>query len=529
VSLYFLIVRFFVYKECIDLNKMSLLTSRLKDNQDFFIKTILYPMVRRKFDTIHHGAKRRYQKAEKSGEKTNKLKELQKLLATAKDWRETEFVDDDCITFQDKTRKRFGDEYNPNHIRDLVCDIYLRAASTLWDNIQLYTDKCSSAKKELNDKSIKKILFDSIKSGLKHFKPVEEPDTISDNDNQSLFDYHGQNDFMFGGHENNDQEPEQDFNPEPEQVEEPDSQELVQDFNTEPEQVEEPDSQEPEQELVQDFNPEPEQVEEPNDNPEPEHVEEPEDPEPDVIIKPADEDSDSDTMSDSDSDDLSETDSDYSSFSEEEEEDNDVIEVDMNNNTRSDEDSPKLKKRGGSRSSSVSSRESRESTESRDTVLKDSPSMIVRKSDLIETEFKNKEKAIALLSEAEKTVVQEGSGYTKEQVMEFLKFKKFVELSQGAKVDNFDEILKSALENSGLKKPEPVQEPEPVPEQVQEPPTKPTKRKYTRKTTKTETEKPTTSETEDTFSMFDKPITNITTVPPTKKKGGRVRRSRATV
>ena len=80
-------------------------------------------------------------------------------------------------------------------------------------------------------------------------------------------------------------------------------------------------------------------------------------------------------------------------------------------------------------------------------------------------------------------------------------------MSRGAKVENFDELLKKALENSGLK----IQaggsvEPKPAP-----------KRKPRKPAAKKEPE-------DNTFSMFDKPITQETTVPKAKKT--RVRRSR---
>ena len=56
-------------------------------------------MTKRKFDTLNQGAKKRAEEANEADNntKTNKLKEIQKLLATAPNWGETEFIDIDVL------------------------------------------------------------------------------------------------------------------------------------------------------------------------------------------------------------------------------------------------------------------------------------------------------------------------------------------------------------------------------------------------------------------------------------------------
>lgn len=424
---------------------MSALVKRLNEHEDFFTKQLLYPMVKRKFDTIHYGAKRRFETAQKNNEKTNKLQELQKLLATAKDWRETDFVDTDCTTFQDKTRKRFGDEYNPDHVRDLICDIYIKVASSLWDNIYLYTDKCSDPKKEENQKRIKKILLDCIKGGVRDFTPQNEHDT------QPL-----------------EQSEEATTN-----VEEGQLTNITEDVEV--------DEQNAETEPVTDFlgpldlglndEPEPEHQEN-NDNGKEEEPEEiPFLPESAELLKVDDIKQESDPGSDTTSTSSSSTTSEYTSTttasSTNSETEDDIIEIDMNGGDESNvNEEPKRRK---SKHKSKATRTS-------------------------EVPFKSKENVLNMLANAQEIIANEESGYTQDQVLDFLRFKKFVEMSQSSKVENFEELLKNALEKNGLTaKPPPKRAPR-------------------------QRKKPTPEIPEDEgFSMFDKPLT---------QKPSRVRKTR---
>jgi len=162
---------------------MATLQEKIYEHEDFFINKILYPMTKRKFDTLNQGAKKRTQEAEEEGiTDTNKLKEIQKLLATAPNWQNTEFINNDVQAFMDKCKRKFDNNFEEyiDSIKEFVCDIYVETARNLWDSVELYTDSCSNVAKDKNQEQIKKIIIESVKNKVKQFEVPDKFNALSE-------------------------------------------------------------------------------------------------------------------------------------------------------------------------------------------------------------------------------------------------------------------------------------------------------------------------------------------------------------
>lgn len=391
---------------------MATLQEKIYEHEDFFINKILYPMTKRKFDTLNQGARKRFIEAEENGVKdTSKLKEIQKLLATAPNWYETEFIDVDVKTFMDKCKKKFDNSYEEymDDIKAFICQIYIEVSRNLWDNVELFTDSCSNAVKDKNQEKIKKIIADTVKEQVKEFEIPKEMDKFEaltqlldrEDDKEQRSDREDDieqrsngsdyEDIMFGGKTmRSDKEDRED-------------------------DIEEEDRENEEEDREDDDNEEEEDRE--------------------------DEEGDHDDDKESDDEDGDES-------------DDSVIEVDI---------TPSKSKKEKYENDEEENREDDDEEEDNDDELfgKSEDEQSETEDSILEEQNLNSEtssfnndkksfnmdksKVMNIMEEAEKKL-QDDPDLTDENIENFLKFKKFLEMTKKVKVENFEEVLQKALE-----------------------------------------------------------------------------------
>ncbi len=419
---------------------MATLQEKIYEHEDFFINKILYPMTKRKFDTLNQGAKKRVQDADEIGkDKTNKLKEIQKLLATAPNWGETEFIDIDVKIFMDKCKRKFDTDYEEyiDEIKGFISQIYIETARNLWDNVELYTDSCSNAVKDKNQDKIKKIIIESVKEQVKDFEipeKLEKFDALSklldepngSDDNTSVGSYEGGRKTM-----RSDEEDQQDNDND----------------NEENEVQQDSDKDDEENEVQQDIE---------NDDDEEKEIEQESDEDSVIYIENNSNDAES-------NDDESEASIGAHNTDDEEGSDDESEQVDNDENS--------------------------------------------------ETFEMDKSKVMNIMEKAE-TKLQNDPDLTNENIENFLKFKKFLEMTKNVKVENFEEVLQKALNKDEPEDLSPKKAPIPKPQTTR-------RRKASPKSKPVVVVEPSFEEIveEEALGLFDAPLKAPDLTP--KRGGGR--------